>query len=123
MYHTTTFYNVLPTPPSPLYPPSSLTTTASKTTFYIFHALPEYLLCLTVQGANLRKVFNTGMWGDWAETDDLGIPRLRVDGILVDGVGVKRGRVRRGRHRDGSGRLAERSPSTIHLHDISRHEV
>ncbi|KAG8938226.1 hypothetical protein FRC00_000441, partial [Tulasnella sp. 408] len=88
LHYTTSFLNVLPSTP-PLYPTDSLTTTASKATFYIFHALPELILAWTIQTLNLRAVFNTGPFGDWRGSDKkYGIPQLREKGVYVDGVGV-----------------------------------
>ncbi|KAG9049571.1 hypothetical protein FS837_009909 [Tulasnella sp. UAMH 9824] len=88
LHYTTSFLNVLPSTP-PLYPTDSLTTTASKATFYIFHALPELILAWTIQTLNLRAVFNTGPFGDWRGSDKkYGIVQLREKGVYVDGVGV-----------------------------------
>lgn len=88
LHYTTSFLNILPSTP-PLYPSSSLTTTTSKATFYIFHSLPELILAWTIQTLNLRKVFNTGPFGDWRGSDrKYGIVQLREKGVYVDGVGV-----------------------------------
>ncbi|KAG8913856.1 hypothetical protein FRC00_001443 [Tulasnella sp. 408] len=89
IHNTTSVLNVLPSTP-PLYPPGSLTTTASKATFYIFHALPELIIAWAIQCLNIRSIYNTGPWGDWQGTDDRGgIARLRQNGVYVDGVGVQ----------------------------------
>lgn len=88
LHYTTSFLNVLPSTP-PLYPSDSLTTPASKATFYIFHSLPELILAWTIQTLNLRAVFNTGPFGDWRGSDKKsGIVRLREKGVYVEGVGV-----------------------------------
>ncbi|KAG9018178.1 hypothetical protein FRB90_012022 [Tulasnella sp. 427] len=88
MHYTTTFLNVLPSS-DPLYPSSSLTTSASKATFYIFHSLPELVLAWTIQSMNMRAVFNTGPFGDWRGSDKApGAPQLRQNGLYIDGVGV-----------------------------------
>jgi len=91
MHNRTSIIDVLPQPPLPLYPPGSLTTPASKITFYLFHALPEIGLAFFMQTANLRGRFNTGPYGDSTGDDEAGIPRLREDGVITPGVGVGNG--------------------------------
>lgn len=36
----------------------------AKAFFYIFHVLPEWLAAALILSVNLRKRFNTGLWGD-----------------------------------------------------------
>lgn len=88
MWSTTSIVNTLPLPPSPLYPPNSLTSTASKVTFYLFQSLPELILAYFIQSANLRRICNTNPHGDWPVSDKDGVLRLREGGVIVDGVGV-----------------------------------
>ncbi|KAG8939603.1 hypothetical protein FRC04_006119 [Tulasnella sp. 424] len=88
LHNRTSVLNVLPSTP-PLYPPGSLTTTASKATFYIFHALPELIIAWFILSLNLRALFNTGPFGDWRGSDErVGTVRLREKGVYLDGVGV-----------------------------------
>jgi hypothetical protein len=50
--------------------PSPLNTPRSKTAFYIFHILPEWLASLVLFGYNIRKTFGTGLVGDWRISDE-----------------------------------------------------
>lgn len=84
LHYTSSFLNILPSPPYPL------TNPAAKALFYVFHAAPELITALYIQTVNLRKVFNTGPYGDWQGSDRRGgIPRLRKDGVFVNGVGIE----------------------------------
>ncbi|KAF9491937.1 hypothetical protein BDN71DRAFT_1474525 [Pleurotus eryngii] len=44
--------------------PGSLNTPADKTTFYIFHILPEWMAAATLFGFRMREIFQTGLSGD-----------------------------------------------------------
>jgi len=44
--------------------PGSLNSTQSKTTFYIFHAFPEFLAAAIILNINVRERFSTGLIGD-----------------------------------------------------------
>lgn len=41
----------------------------SKAFFYIFHVAPEWLAVLLMLSINVRKRFNTGLWGDFRTRD------------------------------------------------------
>ncbi|KAJ3525554.1 hypothetical protein NM688_g8386 [Phlebia brevispora] len=49
--------------------PGSLNSSAAKTTFYIFHATPEWLAAAILLAVNVREMFGTGMFGDYRSTD------------------------------------------------------
>ena len=49
--------------------PQSLNTTTSKVLFYVFQVTPEFLAALSLLMVNVRKVFGTGMWGDYRQRD------------------------------------------------------
>jgi len=48
---------------------SSLNRPGSKAEFYVFHALPEWLVMCTLLSINARKTFSTGLAGDWRAVD------------------------------------------------------
>ena len=50
--------------------PSVLNTPGVKATFYIFHVLPEWVVILMLYGDNVRKIFGTGLVGDWRRVDE-----------------------------------------------------
>jgi len=81
--HNTTPY-LTPIPGTTNYPAGSLTSHSEKALFYIFHALPEYIASSLLLSVNLRKLFNTGPFGDWRGSDARGLPRTRKDGIVVE---------------------------------------
>ncbi|TBU42565.1 hypothetical protein BD309DRAFT_923309 [Dichomitus squalens] len=49
--------------------PGSLTSNLSKAGFYVFHVAPEFLAVAILMSLNTRRVFATGMWGDWRISD------------------------------------------------------
>ncbi|KAJ3529945.1 hypothetical protein NM688_g7782 [Phlebia brevispora] len=49
--------------------PGSLNTATSKATFYVFHALPEWLAAAILLAVNVRERFGTGRFGDYRFTD------------------------------------------------------
>jgi len=94
IYRLTVMYNRTPYLPGPGQIPdtstySSLTTRGSKIFFYAFHTVPELAVTVTLQSINVRRMFNTGSFGDWRWSDKRGIPRLRENGVHVDGVGIE----------------------------------
>jgi hypothetical protein len=50
--------------------PGSLNGHGAKASFYILHALPEWLAIVTIFTFNMRQIFGTGMWGDYRFRDD-----------------------------------------------------
>ena len=44
--------------------PGSLNSAASKTTFYIFHIVPELVTAAILLSINVRERFETGLYGD-----------------------------------------------------------
>lgn len=50
--------------------PGSLTSVPAKVTFYMFHALPEWVAITGLLGLPIRKIYGTGFWGDWRAKDD-----------------------------------------------------
>lgn len=44
--------------------PGSLNDPASKTTFYIFHIVPEWICSVVLLGIDVRERFDTGLFGD-----------------------------------------------------------
>ncbi|KAI0685816.1 hypothetical protein C8T65DRAFT_747727 [Cerioporus squamosus] len=49
--------------------PGSLNSAQSKVTFYIFHSAPELLAAAILISLDVRRVFNTGLWGDRRSRD------------------------------------------------------
>ncbi|PSS37854.1 hypothetical protein PHLCEN_2v322 [Hermanssonia centrifuga] len=49
--------------------PSSLNDPASKVTFYVFQAAPEWIAAAILVSINVRQTYGTGMWGDFRSTD------------------------------------------------------
>ncbi|KAF9462282.1 hypothetical protein BDZ94DRAFT_1261516 [Collybia nuda] len=50
--------------------PGSLNSTGAKTTFYVLHVLPEWLANTLLFGFNIRRMYGTGMFGDWRNEDE-----------------------------------------------------
>lgn len=49
--------------------PSPLNDGGAKAAFYIFHVLPEWVAITTLLIPNIRKLFGTGLWGDFRWRD------------------------------------------------------
>ena len=49
--------------------PGTLNTTGSKTTFYAFHAAPEFLAASLLLVFDMRSLCGTGLYGDWRWSD------------------------------------------------------
>ncbi|KAI0645175.1 hypothetical protein C8Q79DRAFT_970224 [Trametes meyenii] len=45
--------------------PGSFSSAGAKTTFYVFHAAPEWIAAALMLSVNVRKVFKTGKYGDF----------------------------------------------------------
>ncbi|KAI0669624.1 hypothetical protein C8Q78DRAFT_189491 [Trametes maxima] len=45
--------------------PGSFSSPGAKATFYVFHAAPEWIAAALVLSVNVRKVYKTGMFGDF----------------------------------------------------------
>ncbi|KAJ2912418.1 hypothetical protein MD484_g7995, partial [Candolleomyces efflorescens] len=50
--------------------PGSQSSRRAQAAFYVLHVLPEFLTTVTLLSLNVRKVFGTGFWGDWRNSDD-----------------------------------------------------
>ncbi|TFK74054.1 hypothetical protein BDN72DRAFT_834062 [Pluteus cervinus] len=57
--------------------PGSFNSHADKALFYIFHLLPEWLVCATLFATDTRSIFATGAFGDWRTTDETEKERLK----------------------------------------------
>jgi len=62
--------SVMPTRISSLTERSRLNTPGGKAAFYIFHVLPEWLATAILFSVNIRKIFGTGLFGDWRRKDE-----------------------------------------------------
>ncbi|KAG8948197.1 hypothetical protein FRC03_000806 [Tulasnella sp. 419] len=81
MHNTTSSFEPYP-PDYKVYPPGNLSNLKDKVCFYIFHTVPEFLTIAILVSADLRRILNTGPWGDYRANDKKGIPVLRRDGLL-----------------------------------------
>ena len=50
--------------------PGTLNSPGAKASFYILHILPEWIAAATLLAFNTRKIFGTGVLGDWRGIDD-----------------------------------------------------
>ena len=57
--------------------PSPLNTPGSKATFYVFHVLPEWVASVILFVNNIRKIFGTGLIGDWRPHDETEKERVK----------------------------------------------
>ncbi|KAG8694743.1 hypothetical protein FRC08_008288 [Ceratobasidium sp. 394] len=56
---------------------------STRTMFYIFHVLPEWLFVCILLGTNVRARFNTGRWGDYEMDDEERDKRLEKEKAKV----------------------------------------
>ena len=49
--------------------PGSLNSSGSKASFFVLHVAPEYVAATILMSLNVRRIFNTGLWGDRRMTD------------------------------------------------------
>ncbi|KAF9462286.1 hypothetical protein BDZ94DRAFT_1166123 [Collybia nuda] len=62
MFHTTTELGSTA--------PGSLNSPGAKASFYILHVLPEWLATATLFTFNIRRMYGTGLFGDWRYRDE-----------------------------------------------------
>jgi hypothetical protein len=50
--------------------PGSFSSPGDKAAFYVLHVLPEWLATMLLFAFNTRRVFSTGLCGDWRFRDE-----------------------------------------------------
>ena len=64
--------------------PGTLNSPASKATFYIFHAAPEFLAGAAFFVVNVKELCETGLFGDWRMSDEE-VPQVAERDVEVGG--------------------------------------